>query len=570
MDGTAVAPAGDGGGLPADAERQSLQLLDQLPDAILVLDGGRIVYANSAAVLLIGAPADARLVAHPITEFIRPDSIPRLLDRMASLQFEGDTSEPLEAVLLRIDGTAADIEATSVLTRWEGRAACLIVIRDLHARKAAEAALTYQDALRYQVALRHQDALHRQAALMTHVSDAVIVTTSTGIVTQWNPAAEAIYQRGPAEAFAMSVSELVGAPLEPAELVAAGGVVHAIHRLPDGSLLAVRIYAEAMDDGYILICTDQAKLRLVEKHLQTVVDLLDHGVLVIGGDGQFESANPAALRILGVGADQLLGTRYRSGVALYDAKGKRMQGDRSPVAHTRRTGEPVIIDMIGVDRPDGQRVWMAGICRLLNPDDREHSSLLLSFTDITAQHVASERLTYESAHDALTGLPNRPHVLTRIADDLDSDSSVLAAVLYIDLDHLKSINDSLGHDAGDDVLRIAAQRMQHTIRPDDLLGRLGGDEFVVLVRGEVRREELDHIADRLHSALSTPVDTNGLTLQIGASVGIVALDDNDQRLPQEILRDADRAMYEAKTTGRGRSYHFTDELRDRRQGPLNG
>ena len=193
--------------------------------------------------------------------------------------------------------------------------------------------------------------------------------------------------------------------------------------------------------------------------------------------------------------------------------------------------------------------------------------MLISLTDITAQRTASERLAYEATHDSLTGLPNRGCAVTRVTEALESGGhDVLAAVLFIDLDNLKTINDSLGHDAGDDMLRSAAQRLRAAVRSDDVVARFGGDEFVALLIGQIGRPDLDALADRLHTTLSEPVVIDNVTFRIGASIGIVVVENNDPRGAAEILRDADIAMYEAKTTGRGKSHYFTEQLRDRRRG----
>jgi GGDEF domain-containing protein/PAS domain-containing protein len=328
----------------------------------------------------------------------------------------------------------------------------------------------------------------------------------TGIITSWNPAAEAIYRRPPAQALAIPVSEAVGASLDPAAIIADGGVANATHRGADGSALAVRVSAAAMDDGYVLVCTDQTALRRAEQHFQTVLTSLDEGVAVMDRDGRLEFRNPAAL-------------------------------DRHPLAQILRDGTPVNNRVYGVDRTDGQRIWLSGSHRLLNPEDPEHSAVLTSFSDITAQRAASEHLAHEATHDALTGLPNRTQVVTRVAQVVGSGRlQVLAAVLFIDLDNFKSINDSLGHDAG--------------------------DEFVALLLGQITGPGLSQLDDRLHATLSEPVVIDTVTLRIRASIGIVVVEHNDQRGAAEILRDADNAMYEAKTTGRGRSQYFTEQLRD--------
>lgn len=136
-------------------------------------------------------------------------------------------------------------------------------------------------------------------------------------------------------------------------------------------------------------------------------------------------------------------------------------------------------------------------------------------------------------------------------------------MLFVDLDNLKTINDSLGHDTGDEVLRIVAQRLGRAVRSDDLVARLGGDEFVAVFVGSVTRPDLDDLTARLHAALAEPIDVDGVTLRVGTSIGIVVVDSPERRGAAEIIRDADSAMYEAKNGGGGRCHYFTDDLRGR-------
>jgi diguanylate cyclase (GGDEF)-like protein/PAS domain S-box-containing protein len=556
-DGPVGSPVTDAGHRPADlvdpSEQRYRRMVELCPNAICVHESGRLVFANAATLRWIGAQSSADLVGRVISEFVHPDSMGPMLVRIAALHHDGDTSEPSEVVVMRADGTTLDVEAVSALTEWEGRPAYQVTFRDMSAQTARHTLLRYQ------------------AALVNHVSDAIVATTLTGIVTSWNPAAEAIYGRPATEVLALVVSEAVGAPLDPAAIIAGGGTVHTTHHAADGSLLAVRVSAAVMDNGYVLVCTDQTALRGAERRFQTVVDSLDVGVIVVGSDGRFESVNPAAERILAIRAENLIGAEHAAkarGIPIYDSNGDIVSPDQNPAFRTKETGDPFIGGAVGIDRPDGQRVWVSGSSRLLNPDDPEHSAMVLSFTDITAQRFASERLSHEAAHDVLTGLPNRARVIARVAEALESGGDpVLAAVLYIDLDDLKAINDSLGHDAGDNALRIAAQRLRLAVRPGDVVARLGGDEFVALLGGPITGPDLEQLAERLHATLSEPVVIAGGALRIGASIGIVVVEPNDPRDARQVLRDADTAMYAAKAKGRGTSHYFTDhrtdQLRDR-------
>jgi diguanylate cyclase (GGDEF)-like protein len=156
-------------------------------------------------------------------------------------------------------------------------------------------------------------------------------------------------------------------------------------------------------------------------------------------------------------------------------------------------------------------------------------------------------------------LPNRAYVLARISDALTRDGGgALSAALFIDLDRFKDINDSLGHEAGDTVLRAAAERLQQAVRPDDLVARLGGDEFVALLFGPATRDALDHICERLHAALSAPINIGDTSVNVTASIGIAPVGEHDVRDAAAILNDADLAMYAAKAAGPAESRYATE------------
>jgi diguanylate cyclase (GGDEF)-like protein len=128
----------------------------------------------------------------------------------------------------------------------------------------------------------------------------------------------------------------------------------------------------------------------------------------------------------------------------------------------------------------------------------------------------------------------------------------LRAVLFIDIDDLKSTNDTLGHTAGDELLRAVAASLRRVVPEADVAGRLGGDEFVVLVSRDLVEGELDGMVERLRGELDTPVTVGATRVRVGASVGVIEVQPGDGRTADEILRDADLAMYQAKRARRGR------------------
>lgn len=313
--------------------------------------------------------------------------------------------------------------------------------------------------------------------------------------------------------------------------------------------------------AYLVAIRDLTALRHAERHFQTVVNSLDHGVMVIGSDGRFQSVNPAAEHILGITAVDFVGRVHVDSIAsvpFYDVDGHRIGREQLLAERIRHAGIPLSREVFGVDRSDGKRLWLSCSGRLLDPDDPEHSPLLLSFSDITELQTARERFAHLASHDSLTGLLNRAGLIARVTKALGDRG--LAAMLFIDLDRLKDVNDTFGHHVGDEVLRTAAQRLCVAVRSGDVVGRFGGDEFVALLVGPITSIDVDQLGDRIHAALAEPVVIDGVKLHVKASIGIVVLKDNDPRDTAEILRDADIAMYAAKAGGGSRTHYFVSQV----------
>lgn len=177
---------------------------------------------------------------------------------------------------------------------------------------------------------------------------------------------------------------------------------------------------------------------------------------------------------------------------------------------------------------------------------------------------AARALVYQATHDALTGLPGRALILDQLNRALSRQRrspGTRAAVFFLDLDGFKSVNDSLGHAAGDLVLRDVAQRLGGVLRPHDTLGRLGGDEFVIVCEGVADEHAIVTIAERLRAALLAPFKLAGEQFLVSASIGIALADADDEA--QRLIGQADAAMYRAKQLGRARYEIFSDELRQR-------
>jgi diguanylate cyclase (GGDEF)-like protein/PAS domain S-box-containing protein len=199
-------------------------------------------------------------------------------------------------------------------------------------------------------------------------------------------------------------------------------------------------------------------------------------------------------------------------------------------------------------RGDGGTVWTRTWVSLM--DDGEGSTIAIShIEDITEQRHTAERMEWAATHDGLTGLPNRFRFLERLGGYVETDEPGSVAVLFIDIDNFKVINDSLGHDAGDQLLRVLSERLRSVVRDRDMLGRFGGDEFIVMVRDATGGLDPVAIAERLRAEIAKPIEIDGAELFVTASIGITVADRVGLGTA-ELLRDADAAMYRAKSRGR--------------------
>jgi len=211
----------------------------------------------------------------------------------------------------------------------------------------------------------------------------------------------------------------------------------------------------------------------------------------------------------------------------------------------------------------GQQTWFSGA---ISPIQRDR--IVLVSRDITERKASEEQLAYKALHDPLTGLPNRRLFIDRLERAFERTKRYpqwSAAVLYMDLDGFKAINDSLGHPAGDKFLTATAHRLKNRMRASDTVTRLGGDEFAVLLEDIQGLEEAVQIAERIQEEVSVPVEIEGQPVSAHASIGI-ALVSTGYQGPEEILRDADTAMYQAKTNGKGRHEIFSAEGQARSMG----
>jgi len=210
-------------------------------------------------------------------------------------------------------------------------------------------------------------------------------------------------------------------------------------------------------------------------------------------------------------------------------------------------------------RQSGLRIWVQVLIELDHRDGLPTRYVVL-FRDITREREANERIELLAHYDLLTGLPNRMLLREQTGDAIEEarDRGAALAMLFIDLDGFKTINDTFGHATGDALLKAAASRLHQNLRNADLFGRFNGDEFIVVLRDLADPEDAGHVARKLIASLAEPLQRGDTTLKVGASVGIAMLDDERADF-DTLLRAADAAMHAAKEAGRNTYQYYSQD-----------
>jgi diguanylate cyclase (GGDEF)-like protein/PAS domain S-box-containing protein len=230
-----------------------------------------------------------------------------------------------------------------------------------------------------------------------------------------------------------------------------------------------------------------------------------------------------------------------------------------------RNGKPIVGLEEKETLPDGGIRWVSTTKMPLRDTNGRIIGTFGISRDITEKKRAEEQLERQAFYDLLTQLPNRRLFLNRLGHVFARSRRVdaeklLFAVVYLDVDRFKGINDGLGHQAGDELLIQIARRLEKCVRPSDTLARLGGDEFTVLLEDIHGVDDAAGVADRIHKAMTAPFDLSGTTIHSSVSLGI-AFSGTGYERPDDILRDADTAMYRAKANGRSRYEVFEPGMR---------
>ncbi|MFQ5889840.1 MAG: diguanylate cyclase domain-containing protein [Gemmatimonadota bacterium] len=296
-------------------------------------------------------------------------------------------------------------------------------------------------------------------------------------------------------------------------------------------------------------------LRESEERYRTIVETAQEGIWTVDAENRTTYVNQRMAEMLGYAADELVGRAVFEGMGeagrVMSARDLECPGKGMKDKHE-----------VKLQRKDGTYLWASmSISRLLD-DQGRFAGVLAMVMDVTDRKNLERRLERLALYDSLTRLPNRAlfgnrldHALKRSARD-----ETCVALLFLDLDRFKVINDTLGHLAGDELLQMVAQRIETCFREEDTIARLGGDEFAVLLEAVDDISEARSAADRLIDAFEAPFEVMTIPVNVTASIGIAISSVVVQR-PEDLLRHSDVAMYRAKRRD-GSAYHVFDPTVD--------
>ena len=305
------------------------------------------------------------------------------------------------------------------------------------------------------------------------------------------------------------------------------------------------------------------ELRDSDAYIHAVLDNVNEGIIVIGEEGVIVSFNTAAEKIFGYTSQEIINQNFS---LLISAENLDLSGKYHKYPD-EKDKDSISAPVFGVSREAVglRKDYSAFPLELKTTQVSIHDRLLFITTarDISERKDAEKRISYLASHDALTNLPNRTLLQDRIQQTLvhNRRRKLQAAVLFIDLDKFKLINDTLGHDIGDGLLKEAAARLVAEVRSEDTVARQGGDEFIILLSTISSPQDAGAIAHKLLESLMQPFNIKGKELHISASIGIAIFPDDGNDIGA-LLQNSDIAMYHAKETGRSNYQYFSATMNE--------
>ena len=533
-------------------------MLRALPDAVLLLDDqARLTWGNTAAAEMFGQTLEEGIGRNGL-DFVHPDDLPLALVSMVSMQ-DKDKGSLLELRMRSTDGwRLAEVRGMSLGDRL------LLVVRDLTDRRRWEVARDENARFR---------SLTQNATTITMLlTDEAVVRASSGGLTrllgldqEWlegRPIADLVDSpdHGVLQQALLEVLDAVGD--EPARVTVDLRLRTVSREWVPFAITFTNLLADPTVEGILVTGHDvtdrvrtEQELRASNSVLAATLESTADGILVVDLEGRISSWNRRFAEMW-----RFAPSAFEQGEIEHLMSGafEQLSDPAAVVARVQELAVEVEAESHDIIEFVDGRVFERD--SLPQRIDGQVVGRVWSFRDMTEQRLLQEELAHQAFHDPLTGLANQALFRDRVtvaAARLERHGGQLA-VLFIDLDDFKTVNDSLGHSAGDALLVTVSQRLTSCLRPGDTAARLGGDEFAVLIDELADPQDATAVVERLLAALQEPVELSATRVTTAASVGI-AYGEADVGV-DELLRNADLAMYTAKAAGKNCARVFADEM----------
>jgi diguanylate cyclase (GGDEF)-like protein/PAS domain S-box-containing protein len=548
-----------------DSEERYRKLIDVSPDAIFMHADWRIVLVNPAMLRLFRAQRPEQLLGREVLEIIAPESREVVRGRIASLYEDRLPAPPAEVEYLRVDGTrfTADVTASSLI--HAGKPAAQVVARDNSERKSAERTL------------RESEERFRD---LTELSND----------WYWEQDAEFRFTQMSAGALSMGMlaKDFIGkhrwdfpwTNMTPEDWAAHRALLdrhepfHDLQlrrRAVNGEIIIISVSGKPVFDGNGRFAgyrgvgrnitqrkRTKRSLREIVERFRSLTELSSDWYWEMDAELRFTYVSEGIRKVRGVAPETLIGKRRW--------ETDRVGGDEEMARHraTLEAHLPFRDFVLARSDADGKVTYVSHTGKPIFDDKGVFRGYRGVASDITARVQANEELARMAHFDALTGLPNRTLLQGRLKRAMAraDRAQTLLAVLFLDLDQFKEINDSMGHAVGDAVLKETAIRLESCLRATDTVARLGGDEFTILLEDVRSIEEISRIAGKVLAAISESGEVAGHELHLSTSIGVTIYPQDDHDA-DTLLRNADLAMYHAKQEGRNNVQFFSHDMSER-------
>ena len=545
------------------------QIIATMADPLIVCDAeSRIRLVNEATSRVFGY-AERELLGRPLGVLAqeRPDSGPRLREALETAE-----ARDLEMALLNRAGDRipVSVSISHLKNPDSSRAGTVVIARDIHERQRSEESL------------RQSEARFRSLA---ETSAAAVFIFEGERVRYVNPALESITGYSADELLARPLSELalpehgemlrqraasLGPGASPSRFELKIATRRGPHRWVDVTLAPVEIDGLTWAMATAFDVTDhklaEDAVRESERRLRDMLETVRLASLLLDSEGNVTFCNDYLLELLGLEQEQILGRNWFEQCLPPEQREAALARFREEMA----AGAPSPHQEGTVLTTHGERRLLAWSSTLLKDLEGRPVGTASLGVDMTEQKRAESKLLHDAMHDALTGLPNRALFMDRLGGAMARAKRRPAyqfAVVFLDVDRFKVVNDSLGHLMGDQLLVEIGRRLEGCLRPGDTVARLGGDEFTVLLDDMADTQVPARVAERIQAALNAPFQVAGREVFVTVSMGIAQNKARYQH-PEDFLRDADTAMYHAKATGKARHQEFDTAMHAKAMGLL--